>query len=240
MRLPRTGLDPVLERYAKIASRYPPLARDAESALARRMRAGDAEAREKLLLHHVAFAVVQAKRYAGLLPLDDLIQEALGGIAKATEKFDPKKGRRFSTYAGWWIKAFIMKAVREQRAVVRTPVQQPGEARVAPAQNVYLDAPLFDDPGDAGLDRLPDEEADVETRAADHERSRRVDDALRRLHRLSPLERDIIRNRLMSDDPATLVEIGVRHDLSRERVRQVQNRLVPFLARVLARVDEAA
>jgi RNA polymerase primary sigma factor len=93
-----------------------------ELELGRRTRAGDARAQARLIEKNLRLVVSVAKRYRGMgLPFEDLIQEGNAGLIKAVEKFDPEMGNRFSTYATWWIRQAIGRAVTDQARTVRLP-----------------------------------------------------------------------------------------------------------------------
>src|SRR5512147_17324 len=109
-----------LAPYLKAVRDYPPLSREDEHNLAVRARKGEVTAKQKLVRHNLAFVVAIArKQRRGSVRLDDLIQEGNVGLMKAVEKFDPHAGTRFSTYAVWWIRAYIGKYLKEARSSVR-------------------------------------------------------------------------------------------------------------------------
>ena len=114
--------DPV-RMYLKEIGKVPLLSADEEVELARKMEAGDMEAKKKLAEANLRLVVSIAKRYVGrgMLFLD-LIQEGNLGLIKAVEKFDYKKGYKFSTYATWWIRQAITRAIADQARTIRIPV----------------------------------------------------------------------------------------------------------------------
>ena len=94
-----------------------------EVALSRRAKAGDKRARQTLIEKNLKLVVSVAKRYRGYgLPFEDLIQEGNIGLMKGVEKFDPDRGFRFSTYATWWIRQAVQRAVADKSRTIRVPV----------------------------------------------------------------------------------------------------------------------
>lgn len=109
--------------YLREIGRVPLLSQEEEAELAKRMNEGDQEARGKLTEANLRLVVSIAKRYVGRgLPLQDLIQEGNIGLMRAASKFDYRKGYRFSTYATWWIRQAISRALAEQSRTIRIPV----------------------------------------------------------------------------------------------------------------------
>ena len=117
------SIDDPVRMYLKEIGRVPLLSADEEIALAKRMEAGDEEAQKELAEANLRLVVSIAKRYVGrgMLFLD-LIQEGNLGLIKAVEKFDYNKGYKFSTYATWWIRQAITRAIADQARTIRIPV----------------------------------------------------------------------------------------------------------------------
>ena len=114
--------DPV-RLYLKEIGKVPLLTGDQEMALARRMEAGDDSAKKELAEANLRLVVSIAKRYVGRgMSFLDLIQEGNLGLIKAVEKFDYTKGFKFSTYATWWIRQAITRAIADQARTIRIPV----------------------------------------------------------------------------------------------------------------------
>ena len=114
-----------VQMYLKEIGQYPLLSGDEEVDLAKRIEKNDESARQKLALSNLRLVVSIAKKYIGRsanLTLLDLIQEGNIGLFKAVEKFDYKKGYKFSTYATWWIRQAITRALADQGRTIRIPV----------------------------------------------------------------------------------------------------------------------
>ena len=117
------ALDDPVKAYLKEIGQVPLLSAEEEQMLARAARAGDADARRRLSEANLRLVVSVAKRYAGRgLPFLDLIQEGNLGLMKAAEKFEPDRGFKFSTYATWWIRQSITRAIADQGRTIRIPV----------------------------------------------------------------------------------------------------------------------
>jgi RNA polymerase primary sigma factor len=112
-----------LRVYLKEIEGIPLLTREQEGELARRVRAGDAAAKARLAEANLRLVVQIARRYLNRgLPLPDLIEEGNIGLLRAVEKFDADRGTRFSTYATWWIRQAIVRALANQARTIRLPV----------------------------------------------------------------------------------------------------------------------
>ena len=219
---------------------------------------------------NLGLVVVVAKRYErGHLGFEDLVQEGNAGLLKAVDRFDPSRGFRFSTYAVWWIRHAIGRALSDKSREIRLPVhvaerqqtvlirrrrfeakhgRMPTHAELAaelkwPVDKV-VDLLSVEYTRAVGLDRetgvrgpidvdrfsvdpeLPDFDAEV------------LRLALRRgLRELSDMEQDILVRRFGLDGagPMTLREVGLRHNLSRERIRQLQERALAALRRMFGK-----
>jgi RNA polymerase nonessential primary-like sigma factor len=109
--------------YFREIGRIPLLTREAEADLARRARAGDEAAKQRLVESNLRLVVQIARRYINRgLPLPDLIEEGNIGLLRAVEKFEPDRGTRFSTYATWWIRQAVARALANQARTIRLPV----------------------------------------------------------------------------------------------------------------------
>ncbi len=115
--------DDSVRLYLREIGKVPLLSSEEELELARRVVAGDKEAKDQMAEANMRLVVSIAKRYVGRgLDLLDLIQEGNTGLLRAVEKFDPDKGFKFSTYATWWIRQAITRAIADQARTIRIPV----------------------------------------------------------------------------------------------------------------------
>ena len=118
----------VLSIYLREINRIPLISHEEEYELAVRAKSGDKAARDKLLRANLRFVVSVAKKFRGQgLPLSDLINEGNIGLITALDKFEPDKGYHFISYAVWWIRQAIMKAISEKGRTVRLPLNRSNE-----------------------------------------------------------------------------------------------------------------
>ena len=123
-----------LEAYVRAANAYPMLTAEEERELAERLHyQGDLDAAKQLILSHLRFVAHVARNYSGYgLPQADLIQEGNIGLMKAVDKFEYRRGYKFSTYATWWIRQTIERAIMNQTRTIRLPIH------IVKELNVYL------------------------------------------------------------------------------------------------------
>src|SRR5437868_8293966 len=149
-----TGLD----RYLKEIGRISLLTPEEEIELAKKIKKGDAEAREQMINSNLRLVVTIAHDYANLgLPLLDLISEGNIGLTKAVERFDPTKGAKLSTYAMWWIKQAMKRALANQSKTIRLPVHLVD--KIAKARRVSLQ--MSDELGRGPTDEVLGEEIGI-------------------------------------------------------------------------------
>jgi RNA polymerase primary sigma factor len=125
-----------LQLFLNEAGRWPLLTKEEEVELAKRIERGDAEAKERMINSNLRLVVSIAKRYQGHgLSLLDLIQEGIIGLIRAVEKFDWRRGFKFSTYATWWIRQAVQRGVANKSRTIRIPVHiADREQRIARAE----------------------------------------------------------------------------------------------------------
>lgn len=119
-----------IEIYFREISKYPLLTPEEEKEYVRKAKEGDKTAIEKIILSNLRFVVEIASKYRGMgVPIEDLINEGNIGLMKAIKYFDPKKGVKFLSYAIWWIRQSIMKALDERSQLIRIPSDQKTKIR---------------------------------------------------------------------------------------------------------------
>jgi RNA polymerase sigma-32 factor len=248
-----------------------PLDRETERELARRWRAGDRKAGEKLVTACLPFVIAIALEYRRWgIPLEDVIQQGNLGLLRAASKFDLSRECRLATYAAYWIRAEIRDYVVRAYRVVRLGTTK-AERRALRAYRKTRESDPTALANASGmtvekatwlLPLLMAREASLEARTDDHaalcerlaassptpeedataaERQSRARLAVSEaLEGLSERERMIVRERIMTDDPRTLQELGVRLGVSKERVRQLEERACGKLRAKLEELRELA
>lgn len=154
-------LQDVTQIYLNQIGQSPLLTPQEEKELARRVVQGDFDARQKMIEHNLRLVVNVAKHYMNRgMPFLDLIEEGNIGLMHALEKFDPERGFRFSTYATWWIRQSIERAIMNQSRTIRLPVHIVKELNVYLRAQRYLESQLGYDPSFEEIAALVD--CDVE------------------------------------------------------------------------------
>ena len=271
-----------LHAYLREISKFPMLKPDEEFELARRVRdEGDQKAAFRLVTSHLRLVVKIAmdfqRRWAQNVA--DLIQEGNVGLMRAVKKYDPEKGIKFSYYAAYWIKAYILKYIMDNWRLVRIGTTQAQRTlfynlnkerqrltsqgfdpsasnisknlRVSEADvlemdqrmarnDLSLDITLGDDSTSTRLDYLPALTPGIEDMLAKDEIASLVEKHLQSIiPELSDKERDLLEQRILSDSPVTLREIGNKYGITRERVRQIETRLLEKIrSHFVKRIDD--
>jgi RNA polymerase primary sigma factor len=141
-----------LQLFLNEIRRYPLLTKEEEVELAKRIEAGDLEAKERMINSNLRLVVANAKKYQGQdLPLLDLIQEGIFGLIRAAEKFDWRKGYKFSTYATFWIRQAIQRGLANKARTIRIPVHIGQRERKIVRAEREISAKLGRDPTDAEI-----------------------------------------------------------------------------------------
>ena len=255
--------DPV-RFYLKEIGQIPLLSFDEEQELARRTATGDEKAKKKFVEANLRLVVSIAKKYSGRgLHLLDLIQEGSFGLIRAVDKFDWTKGNKFSTYATWWIRQAITRAIADQGKLIRIPVHlteiinksarsnrklvqvlgreptiyevaddlnMPVErvltAMDAAAEVLSLDTPVGEDDDTSVSSFIKDDRTkEPEEEVASNALAEAVQEAL---ETLTDREAEVLRLRFGMYDGSnhTLEEVGNYFGVTRERIRQIENKAI--------------
>lgn len=217
------------------------LTREEEQALARRWRdAHDIAARDRLVLAHLPMGKALARRCkAHGVAREDLEQQAVLGLIKSADGFDPERGLRFSTFARWWVNAFLTEYVVRNAGVVRPSLRKGRGNRLAGIRIMSLDQPVGG--GEANA-RLADIIAD-EGPLPDELATLAIDGAFRAssigvaLARLDQRSRAVVEGRFV--EGAQLRVVGDRLGISKERVRQIEAAALKRLRQMLTTEEDA-
>ncbi|KPJ89422.1 MAG: hypothetical protein AMS17_02095 [Spirochaetes bacterium DG_61] len=225
--------------YLKQIENIPVLSREEEEFFARKAVDGDQKAKEKLIVSNLRFVVSIAVKYQNLgLPLMDLINEGNMGLIRAVEKFDVEKGFKFISYARWWIRHFILKAIFEQSTSIKLPLKYATQLSkkddvdddelVQKLRQIYrpvsLDQKLSDDSNsDTILDLVDSSKYDLPEKIVMEKNLKEIISEV--MFKLKPIERDVISRHfgLNGKPPLTLKEIGEKYNLTKERIRQIEH-----------------
>ena len=253
-----------VKAYLKSIGNHPRLSFDQEKELSVKALSGDHNAVNTLVECNLLLVVSIAKKYYGCgLPLLDLIQEGNLGLIKAAEKYDGSKGFRFSTYATYWIRQAISRALGDQSRTIRIPANMvellskvkkataeltqklgraPSDKEIAAHMGVELDkvqtvmdlaqattsldTPV-DDEGETSMgDLIADRSAENPMVAMMAEANKQIVEAI--LDTLGAREAEILKMRfgIIGDKAMTLEEVGNHYGLSKERIRQIENKAI--------------
>jgi len=253
--------DTAIRVYLREIGRIALLTPKQEIELAAKIKQGDREARALLISSNLRLVVTIAQDYANLgLPLLDLISEGNVGLTVAVDRFDPSKGAKLSTYAAWWIRQSIKRALSNQGRTIRLPVhlgeeigreptddelgeeigiasEKVSHLKTASTSPASLDAPISDDDLTEFGESVADEQARTPFELLRDKDLHNDVDGL--LEVLDDREKEIISQRFGFDggEQKTLEEIGRKFRVSRERIRQLQNEALAKLRRALSQKE---
>lgn len=256
-----------LKKYLSEVSRYQVLSREEEREIAEKAhRFKDTGSAQKLVVSNLKLVVkIALEYYNSYLNILDLIQEGNVGLVHAVRKYNPYKGTRFSTYASFWIRAYMLKYIMDSWSIVKVGTTQSQrklfyrlnkekkkleaegifpaphllaatmEVKVAEVEDmekrlsytdISLEHPIYDEGEETFMDMMRTDENIEEVVAAKEKREILGRKILEFKKTLNDKELFIFNYRIMAEDPITLQEIGVQFKISRERVRQIENRVL--------------
>ena len=228
-----------IQIYLKQIGNIKVLTRAEEEVCAKKAALGDQMEKEKLIVSNLRFVVSIAVKYQNLgLPLMDLINEGNMGLIRAVKKFDVTKGFKFISYARWWIRHFILKAIFEQSTSIKLPLKYATQLSnkdyldeteaVQKLKQVYrpvsLDQKLSEDSNsDTILDLVDGNNYEDPDRIVIEKNLKEIINDV--MLKLKPIERDVISRHfgLNGRQPLTLKEIGEKYNLTKERIRQIEH-----------------
>ncbi len=252
--------DSAFHLYLREVGQTPLLTPAEEIQLARRIHRGDAKAREHMIKANLRLVVKIARDYENFgLPLLDLINEGNIGLMRAVEKFDPRKGAKLSTYAAWWIKQSIRRALSDQSKTIRIPVHATDKLLHIRRASTRLEEEFGREPTaeeiGAELD-IPAKQvrllltasirpASLDAPLGDDD-TNRIADIVADERATSPYQdledktnADMVRNAIgiLDSREKTLEEVGEKFGVTRERIRQIQNVALRKLRRKIEKLD---
>ena len=236
------SIDDHVKMYLKEIGKVDLLGPEEETSLAKRMADGDEEAKKKLAEANLRLVVSIAKRYVGRgMMFLDLIQEGNLGLIKAVDKFDYSKGYKFSTYATWWIRQAITRAIADQARTIRIPVhmvetinklvrvsrqllQELGREPTPEelAKELGMSVEKVREISKISQDFIPDNDVPAPSEAASIVMLK--EQLVDVLKTLTPREEKVLKLRFGLEDgrQRTLEEVGKEFDVTRERIRQIE------------------
>lgn len=236
--------DDVLKRYLDDIRKTSPLSRSEEQYLFHLAKAGSRQARERLVSANLRFVLKVALRYRGCsIPLQDLVSEGSMGLIRAIESFDHTRGLKFISYAVWWIKAYITRAINEQSGLIRLPANQHLRVKKAIRESqtqdslsdeirsliqisdgsVSIDDPIGQEEGKTFSEMVADDRNMNPEAEAEVNQMEEVAQDL--LYGLPDREAEVIRGLygIDHDSSLNLREVGEALNISHERVRQLRD-----------------
>ena len=219
----------------------PLLSAEEEVYFSRKSLKGCEASRKRMIESNLRLVVKIARRYNNRgLALLDLIEEGNLGLIRAVEKFDPERGFRFSTYATWWIRQTIERAIMNQTRTIRLPIHVVKElnvylrtARELTQKITSVDTPIGGDSEKALLDIIADEKGGGPEMCIQDDDIK--DNIVHWLEELNAKQREVLARRfgLLGYEPSTLEDVGKEIGLTRERVRQIQVEALRRLKEIL-------
>ena len=214
-----------LRLYLDDIRRTRPIPREDETALFRLCREGNAQARERIIRANMRFVLKVALQYRNSpMPVTDLVNEGCMGLIRAIESYDPSMGLKFISYAVWWIKAFIVRAIDENE--LDDEVRQMLRMEEA---GICIDRPIPGNERSSYAEVLPDTSTPLPDRLAEIEQMERT---LRDLiNGLPEQEAQVIQSiyGIDRDGPMTLREVSEMLEVPHERVRQIRDKAIRHL-----------
>ncbi len=222
-----------LSLYLEQIKKFPMLDAEEEYMLAKNWKnTGNVKSAEKLVTSHLRLVAKIAMGYKGYgLPLNEIISEGNVGLMQAVKKFEPEKGFRLATYAMWCIKAAIQEYILRSWSLVKiastldvSEDEVVSMNRRLSGKEQSLNAPIGED-GDEWQDWVVDKTMDHDLKIAHQEEMEQRKDLLKdSIKILNEREKEILYSRRLTDNPKTLEDLSKKFKISRERIRQIENK----------------